>query len=279
MRGGSIASRWWSIARCAAAVAEPDLAESVEHALALGNGVMTLLVEEVETVDETADDAGATQHTVTRKPAQELLFSQKLACLQCGTSYEELGPNHFSFNSGLGWCETCEGLGVQRGAPAQSIITDPTKSLFNGALDAWPSISKEWGIGPLLVALCDHLGVPPGRALKDWTTAQKRVLMFGCESHEWLTVRNPEISPGAVRVRWRGFFPAIDQITRSSWRVRHNLRDVVTDIPCVTCRGGRLRPDARAVRLGRERSWTCARCRWRTRRSSLASSSWTRASG
>ena len=100
------------------------IAESVEHALALGNGVMTLLIEEVEKVHEEKadDDNGGGTLRVEKHPARELLFSQKLACLRCGTSYEEIGPNHFSFNSPLGWCETCEGLGVQRGAPAAAII-------------------------------------------------------------------------------------------------------------------------------------------------------------
>ena len=43
-------------------------------------------------------------------------FSQHLACDQCGRSYEALNPHHFSFNSPLGWCPACEGLGVQHGA-------------------------------------------------------------------------------------------------------------------------------------------------------------------
>ena len=157
------------------------LAESVEHALALGNGLMSVVVEPLEhaTEAETTElapavaaqpgaavpQAAETQPAPERcgpaapgweggaqaqpqgeaqpeaavpqdseaqpeaavpqdseaqpgaavpqsVPPQELRFSQTRACLNCGRSFDELGPHHFSFNSVLGWCETCEGLGV-----------------------------------------------------------------------------------------------------------------------------------------------------------------------
>jgi excinuclease ABC subunit A len=241
------------------------IAESVEHALALGNGVMALVVEEVETVEEPvaisaspADEAsereaqaGANATTspalhVKKTPAREFMFSQKLVCTQCGTSFEELGPNHFSFNSQLGWCETCEGLGVQRGAPAAAIIDRPSRTLFDGAIAGWYRIERRSPLGRMLLALCEHLGVQPDAPLRDWTPEQKRALMFGTGA-EWIDARE---AFGGVRFQWRGFFPTIDHATRNSWSFRHKLRNVVTDIPCVTCRGGRLRADAAAVRLG-----------------------------
>ncbi len=271
------------------------IAESVEHALALGNGVMTLLTEEVERLHE--DDSiptgeagprsgGAGPHSggagprsggagvspadsgaeanlrvggtepsepgsekplyrVEKTPAREIMFSQRMVCTACGTSYEELGPNNFSFNSQLGWCETCEGLGVQRGAPAGAIIADASRTLFDGAIAGWQRIARQSPFGRMLLALCHHLGVDPGTPLRDWTAAQTRVLMFGTGT-AWIDGGDAFED---VRFRWRGFFPAIDHATRNSWSFRHKLRNVVTDIPCVTCQGGRLRPEPAAVRL------------------------------
>ena len=281
------------------------ITESVEHALALGNGVMTLVVEEVETVEESHEATDPRSHEaeteaqsepqapargpsereapasassepgaqatgpsadvaagaspaddplhpppvaelrVRKTPAREFLYSQKLVCTACGVSFEELGPNHFSFNSQLGWCETCEGLGVQRGAPAGAIIERPNRSLFDGAVAGWYRIDRRSPLGRMLTALCEHVGVTPDAPLRTWTPEQKRALMFGTK--EWLDASGTY--PGA-RVQWRGFFPTIDHATRNSWSFRYKLRNVVTDIPCVTCRGGRLRPDAAAVRLG-----------------------------
>jgi excinuclease ABC subunit A len=271
------------------AKARGRIAESVEHALALGNGVMTLLAEELETVDEhghadvaadprvgrpvAADprvgrdaqadvqdqnDGPSADPLVRKTPAREFMYSQKLACLTCGTSYEELGPNHFSFNSQLGWCETCEGLGVQRGAPAGAIIERPNRALLDGALAGWGRIERRSPLGRLLVELCGHLGVAPETPLRAWTAEQKRALMFGSATMaggstrggaagDWIDASSA--FPG-VRFQWRGLFPTIDHATRNSWSFRHKLRHIVTEIPCVSCRGGRLRPDAAAVRLG-----------------------------
>ena len=262
------------------------ISESIEHALALGNGVMTLVVEAIETVhdddqpdprasaraaapsvtqtDERGDesrvgveDAEPAPLRIHQTPEREFLFSQKLACTQCGTSYEELTPHSFSFNSQLGWCETCEGLGFQRGAPAAAIIKNPSRSLLKGAIAGWPHIDKRSAMGRMLAALTGRLGVNIDAPLRAWTDEQKRDLMFGTESaigagsrgtgHDDM-IDGSRAFPG-LRFHWRGFFPAIDAATRNSWVLRHKLHNVVTDIPCVACRGGRLRPDSAAVRL------------------------------
>ena len=250
------------------------IAESVEHALALGNGVMMLLAEAVETVEEEQQESEPEARArnietepeaqariaprVRRVPQREFMFSQKLACTQCGMSFEELGPHHFSFNSQLGWCETCEGLGIQRGAPATAIIKHPTRSLLGGAIAGWGRIDPKSAFGRMLTALCQHLNVEAKTPLRDWTAAQKQVLMFGTRRAAGFNPRGSEtvewIDAGAafpgVRFQWRGFFPTIDSATRNSWMLRHRLHNVVTDIPCVACHGGRLQPDTTAVRLG-----------------------------
>ena len=193
------------------------------------------------------------------KPAHEILFSQRRACTKCGTSYEDLSPQSFSFNSQFGWCETCEGLGVQRGAPAAAIVRDPDKTLFNGAIAGWNRIEPRSPFGRILTELCEHLGVAPNAPLKDWTHAQSQTLLYGTTG-DWIDAEPVEASKSKTETRkakaptfrfhWRGFFPTIDAATRNSWALRHQLANVVTDIPCVACRGGRLRADPAAVRLG-----------------------------
>lgn len=231
--------------------ARSRISESVEHALGLGNGVMTLMVEPVELVADESAEATSASSAAPSEPVgapSETLFSQRLACLRCGTSYEELGPNHFSFNHQLGWCETCEGLGVQRGAPAGEIIKRPKRSLFDGAIAGWHRIEPSSAMGRLLQGVCKHLGVSPDRPLSEWSDAQRQALLFGAS--DWITGGDALAGHEELRFRWRGFFPTLDHATRNSWSFRHRLRNLVTDIPCVSCRGGRLRSDAAAVRLG-----------------------------
>ncbi|TWT43777.1 UvrABC system protein A [Phycisphaerae bacterium RAS1] len=260
------------------------IAESVEHALALGNGVMVLATEEYErevgsqksevgsedaadrASGETSPPAFTSDFVLPTSdfslvPAREFLYSQKRACGQCGESYEELGPHQFSFNSQLGWCETCEGLGVQRGAPAAAIIRNPNRGLLDGAIAGWPHILPASPLGRLLGALCERIGVKPQTPLAQWTAEQKNTLMFGTGG-DWLDGsaafsapaagqrRTAEARPPSLRFHWRGFFPTVDAATRNSWMLRYKLQNTVTDIPCATCRGGRLRSDAAAVRLG-----------------------------
>ena len=221
------------------------IAESIDHAMALGNGAMNLLCEPFETVE--TDEHGAIIATHKRRK-REQLFSQRFACTKCGNSYTELTPHHFSFNSTLGWCETCEGLGVQRGAPEATIIKYPRKTILSGAIAGWSSVSSGSPLGRMLLALCQHIGVDVDLPMTDWQTPHKRILMFGAAA-KWID--GSAIAP-QLRFQWKGFFPAIDDATRNSWSLRHRLHNVVAEIPCIACRGGRLRQDAAAVRLGKK---------------------------
>ncbi|MBI5864483.1 MAG: hypothetical protein HZB38_08245, partial [Planctomycetes bacterium] len=250
------------------------ITEAVEHALMLGNGLMTLVIEESHTVededgprgDADAPPLAESSGVDVDRAGRDILFSQRLACTACGTSFEELSPHNYSFNSQMGWCETCEGLGVQRGAPAASIIRHPTRGLLDGAIAGWGRIDPATPFGRVLVALCRRLGVAAKTPLEDWTAEQRQTLLYGTTG-DWIAV--PPDAPGKprratgeskrsagesaidgpYRFHWRGFFPAIDNATRNSWSLRHRLHNVVTDIPCITCRGGRLRADAAATRL------------------------------
>ncbi len=86
------------------------LGDAVEAALELGRGVIRVAY---------VDDAKPEVDWKTDR------FSLHFACDKCGRSYESLNPHNFSFNSPLGWCPTCEGLGVQRGASQALMIRDP----------------------------------------------------------------------------------------------------------------------------------------------------------
>ncbi len=94
------------------------LSESVEAAAGLAGGLV-----EVELVD--------------RGEAGTMLFSERFACLNCGTSIPELEPRIFSFNSPHGACERCHGLGFQRVIDPELVVPDPTLSLAEGALQPW----------------------------------------------------------------------------------------------------------------------------------------------
>ena len=103
------------------------IAGSVENALAKGRGVVH--------VTEPRDDVPETSWPVE-------VHSQHYACGKCGRSFELLSPHNFSFNSPLGWCPACEGLGMQTGTNPAALLRDPKLSLAEGAVGLWPGESN-----------------------------------------------------------------------------------------------------------------------------------------
>ena len=87
------------------------------------------------------------------------VHSQHLACEKCGRSFDTLSPHNFSFNSSLGWCQACEGLGTQVGANPAALLRDSKLSLAEGALLVWPEVSLPVSQA-MLSALSAHASVP-----------------------------------------------------------------------------------------------------------------------
>jgi excinuclease ABC subunit A len=228
------------------------LADAVEAALDLGRGVL-----HVAHVEEARPEP---QWKVER-------YSQHFACDRCGRSFEPLNPHHFSFNSPLGWCPTCEGLGVQKGASADLLIRDPRQSLRDGALAAWPPLTADNPFLPFAEALARHVGFSLDTPFDQLEPAQQRALLHGT-GEDWISLQGEPASGGrkppgsrgstggltsparqGVRFQYKGLFPAIDEASRVSFVYRHRLDHLVNEVPCSTCHGSRLRDDAAACRF------------------------------
>jgi len=243
------------------------LTDSVEQCLAVGNGVM---IAQIVTEDTPTRAAGfcPREHARVPKPAAqetarntEYRFSQHHACERCGRSYEELSAHHFSFNSRMGWCEACDGLGVQQGASTSAIVTHPTRSLAEGAIGAWGMLEPGSKLHAIVSALTAHVGFDVETPWNELPEPHRLAILHGC-GDDWVKVDGPprgqkpaarerkDGSLRAMRFRWRGFFPAIHRATRSSWRYRKQLESLVTEVACDACAGSRLRPDAAAVQIG-----------------------------
>jgi len=221
----------WIVDRIAIqSAARGRIAESVEHCLAMGQGVMIVAP---------AEEGG-------KAPATR--FSQHLSCEQCGTSYEPLTPHHFSFNARLGWCQRCEGLGIQRGTSADSIIVKPAASILSGAISGWEQVGRRPLLKAMLAPLARAIGFELNTPLMDLTAEQKRALLWGL-GERWIEAEPTPQSRG-LRFQWKGFFPSIDEATRVSWHYRSLMQDLVTDVPCQSCAGGRINPESAAARLG-----------------------------
>jgi excinuclease ABC subunit A len=219
--------------------ARSRLAGSVENALALGRGVLNVAFVD----DDTPEPRWRTE-----------VHSQHYACDQCGRSYEQLTPHSFSFNSTLGWCPSCEGLGTQTGANPAALLHDPKLSLAEGAVAMWPDLSKPVSRA-MLAALSAHAGLPIEAPFDSLSAKHRRIVFHGC-GEEWINVLPPDVSSKKAkdarpvfRFQFKGLYPALDEASKLSPAFRARLEHLVGEVECSACSGSRLREDAAAVRL------------------------------
>jgi excinuclease ABC subunit A len=232
------------------------IAGSIENALALGKGVVH--------VAHPHDDVPEPRWTVR-------VHSQHLACEKCGRSFDTLGPHNFSFNSSLGWCPACDGLGTQTGADPAALLRDPKLSLAKGALMVWPDVSLATS-QQMLAAFSAHTGVPADVPYEQLSPRQKRIVLYGL-GEEWIPVyatkragaspppraaspHGGEDAPARAplfRFQFKGLYPALEEASRLSPRLRGLLDQFIGEIDCSQCGGSRLRDDSAAVRF-RERT-------------------------
>jgi excinuclease ABC subunit A len=217
-------------------VIRPDvrsrLAGSVEIALALGKGVMNVVYP---------------QDDLPEPRWQTVSHSQHFACEQCGRSFELLSPHHFSFNSALGWCPACEGLGTQTGTNPAALLRDPELTLAEGAVALWPPPGSPLFAG-MLAAFCRATGVPADMRFAELDARHRRLVMHGT-GEQWFDVLLDGSDRPAFRFQYKGLYPALEEASRVSPGFRSQLEHLVDEVECSVCGGSRLRDDAAAVRF------------------------------
>jgi len=229
--------------------ARARLADSVENALSLGRGVMHTAVVQAD---------------VPERRWRNKVHSQHLVCSACSRSFELLSPHHFSFNSPLGWCEACEGLGVEIGADPAALLRSTQLTLAEGAILAWPGIDQPL-FAAMLEALSEHTGLPTDVPFEGLSPRQRRLVLYGT-GEEWIemvgfgvqgsgfrTKGSRKTEPGTLnpsfRFQYKGLYPALEEASRLSPRLRSRLEQFVGEIECSQCGGSRLRDDASAMRF------------------------------
>ncbi|QDT63554.1 excinuclease ABC subunit UvrA [Calycomorphotria hydatis] len=207
------------------------IADSIEAGLELGKGVLRVALAE--------KDRPEPDWKVRR-------FSLHFSCEKCDRSFEHLSPQNFSFNSPLGWCEACEGLGTERGTDRSLLIANPNLSLSEGAISAWPHPQENPQFGRMLEAIGNTFGIPLDVPFYRLEPQQQRFIFYGSDREA--IVPATDESP-AYGFRYKGLYPALNDASRLSYHYRMKLRDMVGEMPCSACEGDRVRDDAAAMRF------------------------------
>jgi excinuclease ABC subunit A len=219
------------------------LADSVETALKWGgNRLVVLRSEESETSAVQGEERWETVRYTTDYGNAESNFS-----------LGELTPKHFSFNSHLGACPTCHGLGTQLVCDADLMVSDPEKSLAEGAITPWRRGTKPMQAyyRSLQSALVKHFAVDDCLPFADLPEIFKKALYYGTGDQP--VQMNPGAngkSPKTARP-FEGLVPQMERLyqeTESEF-TRNRIRAFMTRVPCQTCHGARLKPEILAVTI------------------------------
>ena len=234
------------------------LSESIEAASQLAEGIV-----EVELVDgggkggqvSNGDEAPGVKvlsGPSAGKRGEVLVFSEKFACLNCGTSMPELEPRIFSFNSPHGCCERCHGLGFQRVIDPDLIVPDPTLSISEGALQPWTKAASMYH-RRLLEAVAEANGVDIEVPWQDLPPADRELLLdgTGTERHT-VSYRNRFGRRRTYTVRFDGMLASLERRYENtdSDNTRERIEGLMALQPCPACGGARLRPESLAVTVG-----------------------------
>ena len=234
---------------------EQRLAESFEAALRIAEG-RALAVEIDATVDKVLD-------TPQDKPQERLhdkarphehLFSSKFSCPLCDYSLPELEPRIFSFNSPVGACPTCGGLGVTTVFDAERVVAFPTLSLASGAVKGWDK--RNAYTFSLLESVAKHYGFDIDTPFEALPASAREVLLHGSGSEDIEFIYAAEGARGKQRQVKRkhpfeGILPNLERRFREtdSVAVREDLMRYQSAKSCPDCHGARLRVEARNVFL------------------------------
>lgn len=205
---------------------EERLAESVEQALAKSGGLVIAAIVDGE----------------------ERVFSENLACPNCGTGFEELEPAMFSFNSPQGACEECHGLGTSMEFDPDLIVPDPSLTLREGAIEPWGERQDGYYMQSLQ-SLADYFDFSMDVPYADLDPEIRHIILNGTSVTIPLTHVGKNGGIWKHRGRFKGVIHNLSRIydKTESEGTKDKIRRYISTNPCNACGGDRLKPASLAV--------------------------------
>lgn len=205
------------------------LADSIETVLKLSGGLLRVAPIDGDTKDE-------------------LVFSAKFACPECGYSLTELEPRIFSFNNPAGACPGCDGLGVQEFFDPKRVVVQPDAALSGGAIRGWDRRNIYYY--QMLLSLSQHYNFDMDMPFKELDENIQHIILYGSDDDIIKFTYNNE--RGGKKIKEHSFEGIINNMQRryhdtDSSVVREELSKYMNQQPCPECHGTRLNRSARHV--------------------------------
>ena len=185
---------------------------------------------------------------------RDILFSQNYACEDCGVSIEELSPRMFSFNNPFGACPTCMGLGSQMKIDPDMIIPNKDLSIVEGAITAsgWNNIKSD-GISRMYFdALAKKYKFKLNTPIKDLPKEVLDVILYGTNGEKLTLHYDQPRGQGTLYQPFEGIVNNLERRYREtqSDAMKRELEECMSQCPCPTCQGRRLKKESLAVTVG-----------------------------
>jgi len=209
--------------------ARKRLADSIELAMGLSDGLLTV-------------------HVLDGDP---LVFSEKAACLQCGTGYPAFTPASFSFNSPQGACPACNGLGSRMVFDPDLIVPNPDLSLRQGAIAPWENRHSVYFFQVLDVVTARY-NVDIHTPFKAFPQPLKDLLLYGSDGEAIVFYLERDGRRYTYSRPFEGVLPSLERRHKESTgqQVREGVERFLNVQPCPQCKGARLKPESLAVQVG-----------------------------
>jgi excinuclease ABC subunit A len=207
------------------------LADSIETAVGLAEGIV-----EVELVDS----------------GEIRTYSERFACLNCGTSMPELEPRMFSFNSPHGACPRCTGLGSQMEIDPELVVPDPSLSLAEGAILPWSTSASNY-YEQMTQAIADRYEIDMETPWEDLSEEVQDCFLYGTNGDRlYISYRNRYGRRRSYTTSFEGIVTNLERRYKEtdSEYSREKIEEYMSVRPCPECKGARLRPESLAVKIG-----------------------------
>ncbi len=216
--------------------------------LIVKEGIEKRLFDSLETAIKLADGLVSVQVV----DGENMLFSTKYACSDCGISIEEIEPRLFSFNSPYGACPECSGLGFRNEIDPDLVVKDKTKSLREGAMtiSGW-NLDTGKMANLYFEALAKRYNFSLNTPVKDLPKEIYDMLLYGNNGELIKIEYKTRTMSGSYQSSWEGIIPNLARRYRetSSDYTKMEIERYMTVSPCNTCNGDRLKKQALAVKI------------------------------
>ena len=224
--------------------------DAVVDRLVIKEGIEGRLSDSIETALKLAE--GLVIINVIGK--EDILFSEKFSCPDCGISIDELAPRLFSFNTPYGKCDKCDGLGTLIELDPDLIIPNRELSILDGAIATWGEgrLKDDSWTFAILQALSKEYNLDLSKPVKDLSKQELDLILYGTNGKKLTVYYTKDGVKSKYLYSYEGEINALERRYRetNSDVIKGEIEQYMSNNPCPKCKGARLKREALAVKVG-----------------------------